>query len=249
MSLTAKFLNNTQNIEIVDEVISLLSEKMNVDKTEAWKVVSDKSVDELRKTVRKPKKKRSKTAYTMFSKDDDVTNKLKATTGGQVSIGEMSKLKSELWKTLSDKDKEKYEQMAKDENEANPVVNDEPKKKTKKKTGYNMFLADKELRDSITKKSKSKMSMKEVNEEMIKVWKALSDKDKKKYKELADVENSKMDEDNVKNEVVKDKVEEDKVEDKVEEDKVEDKVEEKKEVKKKVPAKKKSPAKKSPAKK
>ena len=249
MSLTAKFLNNTQNIEIVDEVISLLSEKMNVDKTEAWKVVSDKSVDELRKTVRKPKKKRSKTAYTMFSKDDDVTNKLKATTGGQVSIGEMSKLKSELWKTLSDKDKEKYEQMAKDENEANPVVNDEPKKKTKKKTGYNMFLADKELRDSITKKSKSKMSMKEVNEEMIKVWKALSDNDKKKYKELADVENSKMDEDNVKNEVVKDKVEEDKVEDKVEEDKVEDKVEEKKEVKKKVPAKKKSPAKKSPAKK
>ena len=82
--------------------------------------------------------------------------------------------------------------MAKDENEANPVVNDEPKKKTKKKTGYNMFLADKELRDSITKKSKSKMSMKEVNEDMIKVWKALSDKDKKKYKELADLENSKM---------------------------------------------------------
>lgn len=246
MSLTAKFLNNTQNIEIVDEVISLLSEKMNVDKTEAWKVVSDKSVDELRKTVRKPKKRRAKTAYTMFSKDNDVTNKLKVETGGQVSIGEMSKLKSELWKTLSDKDKEKYEQMAKDENEANPVVNDEPKKKPKKKTGYNMFLADKELRDSITKKSKSKMSMKEVNEEMIKVWKTLSDKDKKKYKELADVENSKMDEDNVKNEVVKDEdkvedKEEDKVEDKVEnevEDKVEDKVVKEKPKKKKTVAKK-----------
>ena len=244
MSLTAKFLNNTQNIEIVDEVISLLSEKMNVDKTEAWKVVSDKSVDELRKTVRKPKKKRAKTAYTMFSKDNDVTNKLKVETGGQVSIGEMSKLKSELWKNLSDKDKEKYEQMAKDENEANPVVNDEPKKKPKKKTGYNMFLADKELRDSITKKSKSKMSMKEVNEEMIKVWKSLSDEDKKKYKELADVENSKMDEDNVKNEVVKDEVE-----DEVE-DEVVDEVVEKKEVKKKAPAKKKSSAKKkSPSKK
>jgi len=225
---------------------------MNVDKTEAWKVVSDKSVDELRKSVRKPKKKRAKTAYTMFSKDDDITNKLKAVAGGKVSIGEMSKLKSELWKTLSDKDKEKYEQMAKDENEANPVVNDEPKKKPKKKTGYNMFLADKELRDSITKKSKSKMSMKEVNEEMIKVWKTLTDKDKKKYKDLADVENSKMDEDNVKNEVVKDEVEnevEDEVEDKVETE-VEDKVVEKKEVKKKAPAKKKSPVKKkSPAKK
>lgn len=245
MSITAKFFNNTQNIEIVDEVLSLLSEKMNVDKTEAWKVVSDKSVDELRKTVRKPKKRRAKTAYTMFSKDNDVTNKLRASIGGKVSIGEMSKLKSELWKTLSDKDKEKYEQMAKDENDANPVVNDEPKKKPKKKTGYNMFLADKKLRDSITKKSKSKMSMKEVNEEMIKVWKTLSDKDKNKYKELADVENSKMDED--KNEIV-DKVENE-VEDKVE-DEVEDEVVEKKEVKKKAPAKKNPPAKKkSPAKK
>lgn len=238
MSLTAKFFNNTQNIEIVDEVLSLLSDKMNVDKTEAWKIVSDKSVDELRKTVRKSKKRRAKTAYTMFSKDNDVTNKLKASTGGKISIGEMSKLKSELWKTLSDKDKEKYEQMAKDENEANPVVNDKPEKKPKKKTGYNMFLADKELRDSITKKSKTKMSMKEVNEEMIKVWKTLTDEDKKKYNELANIENDKLKKNDVKEEVVEEVVNE----------VVEEVVEEKKEVKKS-PPKKKSPAakKKSPA--
>jgi len=192
MSLTAKFQNNTQNIEIVDEVLSLLSEKMNVDKVEAWTTISDKSVDELRKSVKKIKKKRAKTAYTMFSKDVEVTNDLKKKHGEGVSIGEMSKLKSELWKNLSEKDKEKYEQMAKDENEANPVLNDEPKKKPKKKTGYNMFLADKELRDSITKKSKSKMSMKEANEEMIKVWKTLTTDEKKKYTDIADVENSKM---------------------------------------------------------
>jgi len=192
MSLTAKFQNNTQNIEIVDEVLSLLSEKMNVDKVEAWTTISDKSVDELRKSVKKIKKKRAKTAYTMFSKDVEVTNDLKKKLGENVSIGEMSKLKSELWKNLSGKDKEKYEQMAKDENEANPVLNDEPKKKPKKKTGYNMFLADKELRDSITKKSKSKMSMKEANEEMIKVWKTLTTDEKKKYTDIADVENSKM---------------------------------------------------------
>ena len=53
MSLTAKFQNNTQNIEIVDEVLSLLSEKMNVNKVEAWTTISDKSVDELRKSVKK----------------------------------------------------------------------------------------------------------------------------------------------------------------------------------------------------
>ena len=192
MSLTAKFQNNTQNIEIVEEVLSLLSEKMNVDKVEAWTTISDKSVDELRKSVKKIKKKRAKTAYTMFSKDVEVTNDLKKKLGENVSIGEMSKLKSELWKNLSEKNKEKYEQMAKDENEANPVLNDEPKKKPKKKTGYNMFLADKELRDSITKKSKSKMSMKEANEEMIKVWKTLTTDEKKKYTDIADVENSKM---------------------------------------------------------
>ena len=130
MSLTAKFVNNAQNIDIVDEVISLLSEKMNIDKTEAWKTVSDKSVEDLRKSVRKPKKKRAKTAYTMFSKDSSITEDLKKKHGEDITIGDMSKLKSELWKTLSEKDKEKYEQMAKDENEANPVVNDKPKKKS-----------------------------------------------------------------------------------------------------------------------
>ena len=38
------------------KLLDLLSDKMNVDKTEAWKVVSDKSVDDLRKSVRKQKK-------------------------------------------------------------------------------------------------------------------------------------------------------------------------------------------------
>jgi hypothetical protein len=205
---------------------------MNIDKTEAWKVVSDKSVDELRKTVRKTKKRRAKTAYTMFSKDNDVTNKLKGSIGGQVSIGEMSRLKSELWKSLSDKEKEKYEQMAKEENEANPVVNDKPEKKKKSKTPYNMFMADKELRKSISEKIKT-TDMKEVNKEMVKKWKSLSDKDKKKYVDLAEMEKNKMSEEN---EVVKEETEVVKEETEV--------VKEKNEVVKDKPKKKKTVAKK-----
>ena len=210
MTLTDKFVNNDQNIAIVDEVLSLLSEKMNFDKTEAWKTISDKSVEELRKTVRKPKKKRAKTAYTMFSKDVDVTNELKKKHGENVTIGEMSKLKSELWKSLSEKEKEKYEQMAKEENEANPVVNDKPEKKKKSKTPYNMFMADKELRKSISEKIKT-TDMKEVNKEMVKKWKSLSDKDKKKYVDLAEMEKNKMSEETEvvkeQNEVVKEETE------------------------------------------
>ena len=210
MPLTDKFVNNDQNIAIVDEVLSLLSEKMNFDKTEAWKTISDKSVEELRKTVRKPKKKRAKTAYTMFSKDVDVTNELKKKHGESVTIGEMSKLKSELWKSLSEKEKEKYEQMAKAENEANPVVNDKPEKKKKSKTPYNMFMADKELRKSISEKIKT-TDMKEVNKEMVKKWKSLSDKDKKKYVDLAEMEKNKMSEETEvvkeENEVVKEETE------------------------------------------
>jgi len=210
MPLTDKFVNNDQNIAIVDEVLSLLSEKMNFDKTEAWKTISDKSVEELRKTVRKPKKKRAKTAYTMFSKDVDVTNELKKKHGENVTIGEMSKLKSELWKSLSEKEKEKYEQMAKEENEANPVVNDKPEKKKKSKTPYNMFMADKELRKSISEKIKT-TDMKEVNKEMVKKWKSLSDKDKKKYVDLAEMEKNKMSEETEvvkeENEVVKEETE------------------------------------------
>ena len=176
----------------------------------------------------------------MFSKDVEVTNDLKKKHGENVSIGEMSKLKSELWKNLSEKDKEKYDQQAKDENEANPVLNNEPKKKSKKKTAYNMFLADKELRDSITKKSKSKMSMKEANEEMIKVWKTLTTDEKKKYTDIADVENSKMNDVVVKEEtneekivVVKDEKDKNDVVVKDEEDKDVSKVVKKKSVPKK----------------
>ena len=249
MSLTAKFVNNAQNIDIVDEVISLLSEKMNIDKTEAWKTISDKSVEDLRKSVRKPKKKRAKTAYTMFSKDNDVTNKLKATTGGQVSIGEMSRLKSELWKSLSEKEKEKYEQMAKAENEANPVVNEEPKKKKKSRTPYNMFMADKELRDSISKKINTS-NMKEVNQEMVKKWKEIKEKESdeyKKYVDLAEKENNKMSEDNEvvkeENEVVKEEPKVVKEEPKVVKEKNEVVKEEPKVVKEK-PKKKKTVAKK-----
>merc|ERR1712138_89297 len=108
---------------------------MNLDKKTVWDCVSEKSLEELKKSVRKPKKKRAKTAYTMFSKDSSITEDLKKKHGEDITIGDMSKLKSELWKTLSEKDKE--------------------------------------LRKTITDKTDNKLSMSEVNKEMIKVWNSL----------------------------------------------------------------------------
>tara|TARA_Y100001958_G_scaffold149857_1_gene132927 strand:- start:258 stop:989 length:732 start_codon:yes stop_codon:yes gene_type:complete len=243
MSLTSKLQANTEFIDLTVELVDIISTKMNLDKKTVWDCVSEKSLEELKKSVRKPKKKRAKTAYTMFSKDSSITEDLKKKHGEDITIGEMSKLKSELWKTLSEKDKEKYEQMAKDENEANPVVNDKPKKKKKNKTPYNMFLGDKELRKTITDKTDNKLSMSEVNKEMIKVWNSLTDKKKEKYVKLAEEENKKN------NEVTEEEVKEEVNEVKEEVNEVKKEVNEvKEEVKikktKKSPTKKKSPAKK-----
>ena len=120
----------------------------------------------------------------------------------------MSKLKSELWKSLSEKEKEKYEQMAKEKMKLNPVVNDKPEKKKVKH--HIICLADKELRKSISEKIKT-TDMKEVNKEMVKKWKSLSDKDKKKYVDLAEMEKNKMSEETEvvkeQNEVVKEETE------------------------------------------
>ena len=235
MSLTAKLQTNTEFIDLADEVVNTISTKMNLDKKTVWDCVSEKSLEELKKSVRKPKKKRAKTAYTMFSKDSSITADLKKKHGEDISIGEMSKLKSELWKTLSEKDKEKYEQMAKDENEANPVVNDKPKKKKKNKTPYNMFLGDKELRKTITDKADTKLSMSEVNKEMIKVWNSLTDKKKEKYVKLAEEENKKN------NEVTEEEVKEEVKEEEVKEEEVKEEV--------KIKKTKKTPVKKSAVKK
>ena len=189
MSLTQKLTTTTENIDLTLEVLSVLSEKTGTDMNELWSHLSDKSPDELKKSVKKPKKKRAKTAYTMFSSDQEVTKALKEKHGEDIKIGEMSKLKSEMWKNMSDEDKKVYEEKAKKKNEEEPVTVEKVKKK-RDKTPYNMFLGDNDVRNEIVEKLGENTFIK-VNSEMSKKWKEMSDKDKKKYVDQAKKANDK----------------------------------------------------------
>ena len=126
--------------------------------------------------------------------------------------------------------------MANDKNESNPMLK-EKQKKPKKKTSYNLYLADKDVREKHKNSSKEKLSMMEINKLMIAEWKTMSDKDKQKYVDLADKLNSEVnDEVNEEaNEEVKEDVKEEVKEEVNEEVKEEVKV---KEVDKKVKKKK-----------
>lgn len=234
MALTKQIQTNPDFIDIMNNAIKLFSENTDKSTEELWCIVSEKPYEELKKSTRK-KNKRAKTGYRMFSSDKTVRDNIKNESSEELTLGQMSKLVSEKWKSLSDEEKKVYEQMAHEKNEQNPVIKS-TQKKTKKKTSYNLYLADKEVREKHKNSSKEKLSMMEINKLMIAEWKTMSDKDKQKYVDLANKLNSEEVKEKVKEEV-EEKVEEE-VDEEVKEQVDEEVKEEVKEVKKPVKKKK-----------
>ena len=228
MALTKQLQTNPDFIDIMNQAISLFSENTDKSTEELWNLVSEKSFDELKKSTHK-KNKRAKTAYSMFSSDKTVRDNIKNESSEELTLGQMSKLVSEKWKSLSEEEKKVYEKMANDKNESNPMLK-EKQKKPKKKTSYNLYLADKDVREKHKNSSKEKLSMMEINKLMIAEWKTMSDKDKQKYVDLADKLNSEVNEE--VNEEIKEEIKEEVNEEVKEEVKV--KEEDKKVKKKKV---------------
>lgn len=224
-------------LKLLSETLDIISENHNLNKDEVWSLLSDKPLDNLLKS-KKPKKKRAKTAYSMFSADTDVRKTIEDSNGGKLPIGKMSKLISDKWKSLSESEKAVYEDKAKEMNEKNPP--DIPvKKKHRTVTAYNKFLGDKDLRTTIQNDSKDPLTMGQVNDIMIAKWKSMTDKDKAKYVKQAEDENKKNSEVNNTSEPVKEDTSEPVKEDTSEPVK--------EEVKDTVPVKKKNPAKKKSA--
>ena len=68
------------------------------------------------KKRRNTNKKGRMTSYSMFLKDDNIINEIKRRYPDK-KFGEYSKIKGEVWKTMSSKDKEVYKLKAKEYNE------------------------------------------------------------------------------------------------------------------------------------
>lgn len=187
MSLTKELKNSMEFTELMNNAIKLFSENTDKSSEELWTLISDKSYEELKKTTRK-KNKRSKTGYTVFSSDKSIRDSIKQSSTTELSLGEMSKLVSEKWKSMSSEEQEPYNKLAEEKNkESHVVVVKEVKKK--KKTPYNMYLSDKELRATYQESSSEKLSMMEVNKLMIAKWKTMGEVEKEKYVKLANTQN------------------------------------------------------------
>ena len=207
MSLTNEIMQSQDSVELINNFIEKMcdSNVTELNKEQLWSLVSDKTYEQLKKTV-KTKKKRAKTAYGMFSSDKTVRTNIKNASKDELTLGEMSKLVSEKWKTLSEEEKSVYEKMAQEKNDSEPVVVVK-NKKPKKKTPYNLFLADKDVREK-HKSVNPTYSMMEINKLMIAEWKNMNDKDKEKYVNLANKANEDLDikSDNIKVEEVEEEV-------------------------------------------
>ena len=107
MSLTKELKNSMEFTELMNNAIKLFSENTDKSSEELWTLISDKSYEELKKTTRK-KNKRSKTGYTVFSSDKSIRDSIKQSSTTELSLGEMSKLVSEKWKSMSSEEQEPY---------------------------------------------------------------------------------------------------------------------------------------------
>ena len=187
MSLTKELKNSMEFTELMNNAIKLFSENTDKSSEELWALISEKSYEELKKTTRK-KTKRSKTGYSVFSSDKNIRESIKQSSTSELSLGEMSKLVSEKWKSMSCEEQEPYNKLAEEKNKESPVVVQKEVKK-KKKTPYNMYLSDKELRATYQESSTEKLSMMEINKLMIAKWKTMNEAEKEKYVKLANTQN------------------------------------------------------------
>ena len=116
MSCTNSIRSDEKCFVLAQKIITSLSEKYSFNADEAWECVSTTSIPNLVKRFKKLKKannplssiKKPRTAFSFFTK----TQRVKiGKANPKASFGELSKLVSVAWKSLSDKEMKTYRTM------------------------------------------------------------------------------------------------------------------------------------------
>jgi len=116
MSCPNLIRSSESSFSLTQKLISSLSEKYNFSAEEAWSHVSTNTIVQLQKRFKKQKKannplssiKKPRTSFSFFTKNQRVEIAKKHP---KASFGELSKLVSQAWKKLSDKDMKTYKNM------------------------------------------------------------------------------------------------------------------------------------------
>lgn len=116
MSCANLIRSSESSFNLTQKLITSLSEKFNFSAEDAWSHVSTNTIVQLQKRFKKQKKannplssiKKPRTSFSFFTKNQRVEIAKKHP---KASFGELSKLVSQAWKKLSDKEMKTYKNM------------------------------------------------------------------------------------------------------------------------------------------
>jgi len=99
-------------LQQISPILERLVEQIAVDNNLDAKALKKKYLSDLKEYKKKPSKRKGViNPYAAFLGDKDVEDKLRKD-HPEATFGELSKLKGPIWKSLSKKEKEKYQEMA-----------------------------------------------------------------------------------------------------------------------------------------
>lgn len=189
MSITA--FTSIETLNSVLDVVKTLSNEDNFE--ENWSKIHSDSYESTLKNLEKKLRKTKKTAkkaYTSFTSDPEVQEKI--SNGKKLSIGEKSKAMSQLWKTLTPEEVQKYQSIADEYNISNNIESSKDKKNKKSKNAYNIFLSDQDFRKQIEDTEGKGLKPLELHKLIISKYKTLSEEQLNKYKIQAEEYNNSL---------------------------------------------------------
>ena len=157
------------------------NQKSQTEKQEMAKILNTK----------KPKQKRGRSAYTLYSSDKEVRDKVK-TANPEANFGEISKILSKQWKELSEQAKTPYIQLSNVEKEKTlkeKLALKPPK--TRAKSAYLHYSMDPKIRN-LARKEHENISVTELAKILGAQWKKLDQKAKIPYQQAYETEKSQL---------------------------------------------------------
>ena len=177
------------------KIISAQWKEMSDDEKAPYVEASNKEKEEMaaKKVIvsqneeKKPKQKRARSAYTLYSSDPLVRDVV-VKANPDADFGVLSKLISAQWKDLSGGDKQKYVDASQKQKDAMAAEKEASKpQKTRAKSAYLHYSMDAKIRD-VAKKENPGFSVTDLAQVLGAQWKQLSEEARKPYNEAYQAE-------------------------------------------------------------
>jgi hypothetical protein len=116
MSISSQIRASEGNFKLAQKIVTALSEKYSFEFNEGWEVLSNRSVDNLTRMFRRERRrndplaqvKKPRTAFSFFTQE---RRPKVQTANPNAGFGDLSRLVSAEWKSISDKERTRFKSM------------------------------------------------------------------------------------------------------------------------------------------